>query len=203
MEEYYSLIIWWIIFFSVHSIMASSQLKNKISLLSSIIKSSYRLVFNTVSIILLVPIVYVYTQLPTSYFYNTHIIYQVTGSLTSLAGVYILFASFRNYRVDEFIGTYQLKNNHDFHPTKLSRDGWNGIVRHPLYFGTIVLIAGLNILFPVIKLGITSLLVIGYLYVGTWWEEKKLISEFGEDYRDYKREVSMLIPFKWMINKFR
>jgi protein-S-isoprenylcysteine O-methyltransferase Ste14 len=151
----------------------------------------------------LVPIVYVYSQIPESYYYTSNIIFQTAGSLLSLVGLYILYASFKNYRTDEFIGTYQIKNNHDFHPTKLCLDGWNGIVRHPLYFGTIVLIIGLNLLNPVIKLGITSLLVIGYLYIGTLWEEKKLISEFGQDYIKYKKETSILIPFKWIINKFR
>jgi protein-S-isoprenylcysteine O-methyltransferase Ste14 len=203
MDTYTNLIVWWIIFFSVHSIMASSRVKKMIDSKSSGIKSSYRLVFNIVSLILLVPIVYTYSQLPTSYIYITNIFYQAVGGLLSLAGVYILFASFKNYRTDEFFGTYQLKNKHDFHPTKLSRHGWNGIIRHPLYFGTIVLIAGLNLISPEVKLALTSLLVIGYLYIGTLWEEKKLISEFGQDYKDYKREVSMLIPLKWMINKFR
>ena len=203
MDTYTNLIIWWIIFFSVHSTMASSQLKNRINALGSRIKSAYRLVFNIVAIILLVPIVYEYIQIPAEYIYPPQTLYQILGAILSTVGLYILVAGFKNYRADEFIGTYQLKNSHDFHPAKLSRNGWNGIVRHPLYFGTIVFIAGLNLVFPVIKLGITSLLLIGYLYIGTWWEEKKLISEFGQEYRDYKSEVSMLIPLKWIIGKFR
>ena len=203
MITYINLIIWWVVFFAVHSIMASSSLKNRINTLKPIFKSYYRLVFNLVSTLLLLPIVYVYYQLPTEYIFTTTILFQLVGSLLSVAGVYIVIDGFKNYRTDEFLGTYQIKNHHEFHPTKLSRSGWNGVVRHPLYFGGIILVFGLILIIPTVKLGITNLLVIGYLYIGTLWEEKKLKLEFGSTYEDYKREVSMLIPVKWVISKFR
>lgn len=40
-----------------------------------------------------------------------------------------------------------------------------------------------------------------YLIVGTVLEEKKLVSEFGEKYRNYQEKVSMLIPYKWLKEK--
>ena len=203
MSTYLSLVICWVVFFAVHSIMASSSLKNRINSLNPIFKSYYRLIFNLVSTLLLLPIIYVYYQLPSEYLFSATIIYQVTGSLLSVAGIYIVIDGFKNYRTDEFLGTYQVKNHHDFHPTKLSRAGWNGVVRHPLYFGGIILVLGLLLIIPTIKLGLTCLLVIAYLYIGSIWEEKKLKSEFGSDYSNYKREVSMLLPLKWIISKFR
>jgi protein-S-isoprenylcysteine O-methyltransferase Ste14 len=203
MSTYIYLIIWWVVFFALHSIMASSTLKNKINLLNPVFKSYYRLVFNIVSTFLLIPIVYVYYRLPTEYLFTPTLLYQLVGVLLSIAGIYIVFDGFKNYRTDEFLGTFQIKNQHDFHPAKLSRDGWNGVVRHPLYFGGIILVFGLILITPTVKLGITNLLVIGYLYIGTLWEEEKLKSEFGSTYDDYKREVSMLMPVKWIIAKFR
>jgi protein-S-isoprenylcysteine O-methyltransferase Ste14 len=202
MSIYINLIIWWVVFFAVHSIMASTNLKKKINHLNQVFKSYYRIIFNLVSTILLVPIAYEYFILPSEVVFTTTLLLQIAGSLLSVAGAYIVVDGFKNYRTDEFIGTYQVKNHHDFHPSKLSRDGWNGIVRHPLYFGGILLIIGLFIIIPTIKLGLTAILVIVYLYIGSIWEEKKLKSEFGSDYEVYKREVSMLIPFKWIINKF-
>jgi protein-S-isoprenylcysteine O-methyltransferase Ste14 len=183
--------------------MASSYLKKKINLLNQIFKSYYRIIFNLVSTVLLLPIAYEYYLLPSEVVFTTTLFYQIAGSLLSVTGVYIVIDGFKNYRTDEFLGTYQIKNHHDFHPSKLSRDGWNGIVRHPLYFGGILIIIGLFIIIPTIKLGLTAILVIVYLYIGSIWEEKKLKSEFGNDYDTYKREVSMLVPFKWVIKKFR
>ena len=128
---------------------------------------------------------------------------EIAGSILSTLGVYILVVGFKNYRTDEFIGTYQIRNQHEYHPGKLSRSGWNGVVRHPLYFGGILLIIGLFLISPTIKSGLTSIMVIGYLYVGTLWEEKKLKVEFGQNYAEYQREVSMLIPIKWIAGKFQ
>lgn len=201
MTSYTSLIIYWLLFFAVHSAMASSVIKIWVNGLHPVFKSYYRLTFNIVSIILLVPIVYIYFNLPATMIFKTIPIGELMGILLVIGGTYILIVGFKNYRTDEFIGIYQLKNNHEFHPSKLHRTGWNGVVRHPLYFGGILLATGLLLMYPTVKLILTTLLVMLYLYIGTLWEEKKLIDEFGDDYLTYKNEVSMLIPVKWIIRQ--
>ena len=201
MGLYLSLTIWWVVFFAAHSILASSALKSKINILNPIFKSYYRLCFNIISTLLLIPIIYTFFQLPAEYLIKTSFLYQLVGSLLSAAGVFIVIGGFKNYRSDEFIGIYQIKNHHEFHPSTLNRSSWNSIVRHPLYFGGIILIVGILLITPTIKLSITSLLAIVYLYFGTLWEEKKLIAEFGSTYKDYQREVSMLLPIKWLLSK--
>jgi protein-S-isoprenylcysteine O-methyltransferase Ste14 len=37
-----------------------------------------------------------------------------------------------------------------------------------------------------------------YIVVGTLLEERKLVDEFGDAYRDYQRRVSMFVPLKWL-----
>jgi hypothetical protein len=34
----------------------------------------------------------------------------------------------------------------------------------------------------------------GYILIGIWFEERDLVNMFGEKYRAYRRQVSMLIP---------
>jgi protein-S-isoprenylcysteine O-methyltransferase Ste14 len=40
-----------------------------------------------------------------------------------------------------------------------------------------------------------------YLVIGAFLEERKLLKEFGDDYRLYKNRVSMLFPWKWIKKK--
>jgi protein-S-isoprenylcysteine O-methyltransferase Ste14 len=42
-----------------------------------------------------------------------------------------------------------------------------------------------------------------YFLTGAVLEERKLIDEFGEKYSNYKKEVSMFIPFKWILRKVK
>jgi protein-S-isoprenylcysteine O-methyltransferase Ste14 len=37
-----------------------------------------------------------------------------------------------------------------------------------------------------------------YIVVGTLLEERKLVHEFGDAYRNYQRRVSMFVPLKWI-----
>ena len=73
--------------------------------------------------------------------------------------------------------------------------GIHKYVRHPLYLGTFVFIWGLFLLFPVLSLLVTNAIITIYTLIGIQFEEKKLIDEFGESYRQYRAAVPKLIPF--------
>jgi len=42
-----------------------------------------------------------------------------------------------------------------------------------------------------------------YLYVGTFFEERRLVHEFGDAYREYQRQVPRLIPAPWSLRWHR
>jgi protein-S-isoprenylcysteine O-methyltransferase Ste14 len=71
-------------------------------------------------------------------------------------------------------------------------------VRHPLYLGTLLILAGIcvaaaNIIFAIIVLGLFV-----YVYQRKMSEEESLISdEIGAGYADYKRNVPQWIPHRW------
>ena len=39
-----------------------------------------------------------------------------------------------------------------------------------------------------------SVLATGYIFVGIWLEERDMVARFGDGYRRYQKQVSMLLP---------
>ena len=77
-------------------------------------------------------------------------------------------------------------------PTRLTTDGLYRHVRHPLYSAgfvflwlTPVMTSTLLALFACLSL---------YLYIGSVFEEQRLVAEFGPAYQDYRRRVPRLVP---------
>jgi protein-S-isoprenylcysteine O-methyltransferase Ste14 len=67
-------------------------------------------------------------------------------------------------------------------------------VRHPLYFFTLVMIWSC----PDVTLDrlLFNVLFTIWIVIGTLLEERDLVAEFNETYRDYQHRVPMLIPWK-------
>lgn len=71
------------------------------------------------------------------------------------------------------------------------------VVRHPMQLGVAVVFWST----PQLSVGhcVFAGAMTGYIIVGLWFEERDLSRVFGDDYRDYKRRVPMLIP----LSRFR
>jgi len=67
-----------------------------------------------------------------------------------------------------------------------------GVVRHPLYLGCSLLLA----FHPVQtrNSAATAAAVIAYFFIGTFFEERRLVRKFGEEYRAYQRRVPRFLP---------
>ena len=116
--------------------------------------------------------------------------------------VFLFLAGGRHYSLSSFLGLDQLREGE---PNKtlstrpaFATSGILGVIRHPWYAGGLLLIwsrdLGLTALFINFVLSL-------YLVIGAFLEERKLIKEFGDDYRQYQNRVSMLFPWKWVKKK--
>ena len=204
MFDYWYLIAAWGIYFTIHSIWASTVFKDWISRYIPSLKSWYRIIYNFFAIVLLIPVFWIYKNLtPNNPFFEPLMILKIIGFSGVIVGLYLGKIGFKNYSLNEFTGIYQLNNHHEFHPTVLNTESLNGVVRHPLYFAALVIIWSYFLTSPTPNLLISNLCLTLYLYLGTLFEEKKLITDFGVVYNQYKKEVSMLLPVKWIWNKLK
>ena len=69
-------------------------------------------------------------------------------------------------------------------------------VRHPFYVTAALLMASVTVLTSNWLIGITSVIVLGFLAVRTPKEEQMLIERFGQPYRDYMARTVRFIPWR-------
>ena len=97
-----------------------------------------------------------------------------------------------NISILKFLGFEQVLNPNPTVSTQMATNGLYRWVRHPLYttglaFIWLTPIMTMNLL--ALNIGLTL-----YLLLGTIYEERKLVRQFGEEYIQYQQEVPMLIP---------
>lgn len=181
----FALAIWGV----VHSFLASHLAKDLFHLQAGDM-DFYRLAYNVFAGISFLPVLYLVATLPDAP------IYQVSApwSYLMLGGqafaAVMLIVAFLQTDSLSFIGLRQL-----FEKEKtgaLVTRGLYRVVRHPLYTFSLLYIwlssrVSQNSL--VFYVGVTL-----YVLVGAYFEERKLLRDFGEDYAKYRRKTPMLIP---------
>src|SRR5450759_3866811 len=184
------------LFFAVfHSILAMDHAKNKAEKLMGKGYRYYRLICSIISFPLIIPAFWVWASSSKS----SPLVYAIPDNLYPLVILVRLCAiglfGYAALQTDvlEFIGIKREKKK------SLITRGSYAIVRHPLYLaGILILIT--NMRMTQIDL-LATLLISGYFVTGAFIEEKRLLSVFGEEYRQYKQQVSMFIPVKWFVKK--
>jgi protein-S-isoprenylcysteine O-methyltransferase Ste14 len=188
-----------IAYFALHSFLASGFAKKKLQ--QKLIPHNYfRLFYNTLATLLLLPCVVQYFSIEKVDLIKSSWS-KWPGILLSLAGLIWVVKALGGYDLSEFIGTSQLKKTAKSASIVLKTNGLNAQVRHPLYFGTLLLVWGMFFIFPNKAALIIASVTTIYLIVGTKLEERKLEQQFGEAYRSYRTQVPMLTPFRWKSKK--
>lgn len=164
----------------------------------------YRIFYNVTALATLTPVL-VYT-----YSMRGQPVFRWEGPFRIIQGLLAIFAlvlfigGSRRYDLARFLGIRQLREDsacgvltQDCH---LDTGGILSMVRHPWYAGGILIVWIGN---PDVTAVLTNLVITGYFLIGAIFEEQKLLAEFGEEYMDYRRRVSMFFPFKWSIQKLK
>jgi len=189
---YIILALLWIVYVTLHSVMASLWFKAKVKRWMGVHFNAYRLiytVFAAATLILL--LIYQYSNESAVLFY-TPLALEIVAGLTALAGLTIMIASIWKY-------FFQLSGLQILIEKKQAQtpqtDGPNAYVRHPLYSGTLLFLWSLFVIFPLASNAIACIIITVYTVIGIGFEEQKLAIEYGDSYLEYKKKVPMLIPF--------
>ncbi len=190
---YFSLAL--IAYYALHSILAATGVKAALTKLLP--ERYYRLVYNLLAVGLFAVVFILYFLVEKSPLWAPKPILPYVGVLVALFGLSWVWRAMKKYNIDEFTGLEQLRSDQKPAHNKLIIRGLNGRVRHPLYFGTLLTIWGVLLVFPTDAMFAFALISTIYIVIGSRLEEEKLVAQFGEAYRRYQRDVPMLLPFRW------
>ena len=123
----------------------------------------------------------------------------VVVALLSLVGWVLVFTSTFLINHFELFGLSQVANHlvdREVAAPRFRTPLLYKFVRHPLYLGFIIAFWAA----PVMTVGhlLFASVTTAYILVGIWLEERDLIEMFGDQYHEYRRRVSMLIPWRKM-----
>ena len=190
----------WLSFGVVHSVLASATVKTS---LANLLGAGYRLAYNIFAALHIGAIMAVgklYLASGAEHYAFAGIPAMALNAALVL-GVLVLIASVLEYDLGRFSGMAQLRaarsGEYLTEDEPLILGGLHQYVRHPIYSGAfLVLFGGAWDEFSLATAIWGSL----YLVIGTWFEERKLVTLYGNAYRVYRSQVPAFFPWKGKVD---
>ncbi len=183
--EYLILASSWVIYFLFHSLLASTRVKT--FFYRYVNRIAYRLVYSFLAIFGLFALLLVNAR-STHYLFTPNMFTRYFSLMLATFSIIVIRLAFKQYSLADFLGFGEETT------MTLKREGILDYIRHPIYSATILMVCGFFIFVPTIASLVSALCIFSYLPIGIWLEEKKLISQLGGRYLEYRKEVPALVP---------
>ena len=187
------------LFSVIHTQLASTRVKTRIRDKLKDQIAFYRLFYNITSLVTFI-IFYTLSPKPDVVIYDLKFPFDIIIFILQVAALAGFFIAGSQTDFKEFLGISQIvrysKQKYDVSDLDekqvLTTNGLYKYSRHPVYFFAILFLA----LRPSMDLFYLTFLLcmISYFYIGSFYEEKKLIRIFGEKYLDYQKSVPRIFP---------
>ena len=190
MIEYLIVILATTLFGLQHSGLSALRIKGK--LIDRWGKEGYARIFNTTSILTLLIAFLSMNFWDWIYFITQPALIQpllfVLGILSGVGGVVLSMMASR------VISVSTVADMRTDRKAELITDGIYSRVRHPLYLATVLVFSALALIYPFPVVIVFSLSMILYTMIGAYFEERKLVLHYGDEYLEYKKTAGFIIP---------
>lgn len=195
------------LFAFTHSFLASNKIKERLIKNIGEKIAFYRLFYNLTSVIFFLTFLFLAPK-PDVIIYDLHYPFDIITFVLQIISFLGLLWSLKGIDLKEFLGIAQLMryikgeyNIDDVDAIENFRvEGAYKFVRHPVYFFTILFLGfrpSMDLFYFV-----TFICIVIYFYIGSIYEERKLVKKYGVIYSEYQKRVPRLIPYKIFINKW-
>jgi protein-S-isoprenylcysteine O-methyltransferase Ste14 len=192
-------VLLWVLWCTLHSTMIATPVTDYLKKKSGDRFRFYRLFFNAVSFATLLPVVYYSIPIRQAPIFRWEGPLMIVKYLLLAASITLFVAGGRHYSMTQFLGIRQIRTGRATlalsEYNTFDTSGILSAIRHPWYTASIMFIWAKDISLSTLLINIV---ISAYFVVGTILEERKLLLEFGEKYREYQKSVSMFIPYKWL-----
>ncbi len=159
----------------------------------------FRLLYNIFSLLTLVPLLYYSASIRQELIFHWHGPLVIIQCLLIATSFFLFITGGWNYSIPMFLGIRQIRTKRENwslseHETFVT-SGIHRMIRHPWYLGGMMIVWARDLSLSTL---INNIVITSYFIIGTYLEERKLIREFGEQYREYQANVSMFFPYKWL-----
>jgi protein-S-isoprenylcysteine O-methyltransferase Ste14 len=197
--RYILLVIFWMIWCTLHSALISLTVTERLRRKYPNSFRYFRIFYNLFAIVSLLPVFFYGFSLRGTPVVAWQGLERIVPIVLGAVGLLFFVAGGRRYDFLQFLGLRQIKNEGTCsvltEDCSLDTGGVLSIVRHPWYSGGILIVWARPLDVAAIW---TNLVLCGYFVVGAILEERKLKIQFGSQYEDYQRRVSMFVPIKWV-----
>ena len=188
-----TLIIYFIVYSVVHSWLASASVKAWARrVFGPTADRGYRLAYNIFATVTLLPMMMLMAVLPAKTLYVVPSPWRwlmVGGQLAALLAAVITLLQTGLFH---FAGLRQLTKERPEQSGSLTVEGFYAWVRHPLYTFSLFFLW----LTPAMNTNSLTAYILFtlYFYIGSFYEERRLVDEFGAAYQQYQQQVPRLMP---------
>ncbi|MBI4825190.1 MAG: isoprenylcysteine carboxylmethyltransferase family protein [Nitrospirae bacterium] len=153
----------------------------------------YRICYNLFSLFTVIPLLYWQGNIPGPVIIPLSPLLRAVKFVTIISAIIIMSGSFFSFDAGEFLGIKQLTDKKEAKGIVISRHGFYSIVRHPMYLAGVIFFLAL-MTDAVLAQFIGYFILAFYMIIGTIHEDRRLADELGDAYKEYQKEVPMLLP---------